>query len=255
MAQLTKSVSLTLNVPFYDGAVAGVATVPTQGREAYLDALEREVKAAAGDAAGAKVRMVRFVGGTAANMTLARWCRVMDDVRTSFPGSDVALLRFDVTPDLVNQKTAAYAFRYRALFNLVLERLDRKSVDEVRAVRDVLLAEKLDSFGIQVPASALEDASCVAHVLEVRPAYVLAASGPVRPEVAAALKEAGYAQRMDGFYCLHPRACQWFRPDPDEGIFGFGAGSTTKTDEDQFETVADTAMYTELAGLSGQIYR
>lgn len=178
-------VAIELNVPFYPGAVPGLAAVvPEVVRADYVAALAREVRAAAGDAAGAKVAQVVFVGGTAANMGLAAWCRLMDDLRVSFPGAEVARLRFDVAPELVDAKTAQYAFRYRALFNLVLEGADGCASDaawEARLetaarARDVLLAEKLDNFGFQLTARTLGEGALAAErlrgLVDLRPAYV-----------------------------------------------------------------------------------
>ena len=178
----------------------------------------------------------------------------------------MAFLRFDVAPDLVNQKTAAYAFKYKSLLNLVLGTVDETVAEQVAAAAEVLGRERIASWGVTLPSLPAKTSDetlgkAVDAILDCKPGFVRVADASGTADGAAGLPaqliehlvERGYTERMPGFYALLPRYQAWFA---DEGglEFGFGLGSVSVFPEGTMVTTQDPKAYIEKAGVASDIY-
>lgn len=273
-------VAITVNVPFAPGSVPGCGTVVEEGdRQAYLEALEREAVASRGDAQDRSVARLTFVGGTAANMRLDAWCRLMEKLRQSYRGVEMAFLRFDVAPDLVSQKTAAYAFKYKCLFDLVLGTMDGTAAGQVATAAEVLGRERIASWGVTLPplpadtsdegaegtGRTLPEAAVKAFdaILDCKPGFVRVDETDVTDDTGEAtglpaqlaeqLAERGYTERIPGFYALLPRYQAWFANEGGLEL-GFGLGSVSTFPEGTMVTTQDPKAYIRKAGVASDIY-
>lgn len=224
----------------------------------YFEAVEREVRSAAPDARDLRTVRVAFRDASPVNMTLAAWCRLVEELQAGYPGTNTARMLFDVGPALVNQKTVAYAFRFRSCFNLRVGALDAAVLDELARVRAEMDGERFSTFGVELPAGALgatreEAAGRLAGLAAVAPGYVRVTGGAPGEGAQAALAAAGFAPRGGGMFTGSPKYLAWFAAAPQ--VMGFGAGTVSRYGGEAFRTTDDVAAYTARAGLSMDIYR
>lgn len=249
-------------------------------RTAYIDALRREVRSAADDESGAEIVRVSLVGCTAATVTLAGWVGLIDDLETSFPGTREARMRIDVSPELLDTKTCAYASRYRLVINLLIDSVlsSCRCADGALDVDDTLARaislmtrEHISNWGVQlcadhVTASDATDArvtesECVEAIMrETRPGYVRFAdvdtpdAGACPPDnLSRAFDETGYAPCGGGLYARKPLYAAFFSHEPN--VMGFGLGARTSFRGARFTTTDDLDLYLNHAGTSADIYR
>lgn len=275
-----QSLALTVLVPFdADSAAyttypeAPVMPVPPEQQSDYLAALKREVLLTKDFVWETRVTHLIFAGGTAANMTLAYWCGLMDTFAEYYPGSPEALIRFDVPPSLISSKTVQYAVKYHTLMNIRLNALAApKDTWDADAEKDVLPGvfgffnrEHCVDWGFEVPvhpgAAFCPAAELASRVAELKPNYVrFFSAGAEKDSVslpsdfAPALEEIGYKELADGFFTKRTVMRKWFANGDASAKISFGLGGISGFDTCVRTTTSDLEEYLAHAGIDESIY-
>lgn len=244
------------------GSVTVPGSVPTASRDAYLAALAREVESAAGDAAGGKVIELVWDGCSPANMTLAAWCHLVELFQARFPEVNTARMLFSVPPELVNQKTVAYAFRFRSCFEVRLPALDEAALAALDRARVCMEGERFSTWGVSVARAALggedEARARVERLASVGAEFVHVTDAPGAESAEEAwaqiLAGAGFKQVAPGLYACSPKYVPWFSQAEGTAEMGFGLGAASCYAGTSFRVTSDADAYIAGAGLTMDIY-
>ena len=274
MPMASEKLSINVIVP------SAVCAASDDVRTAYIDALRREVRSAADDESGAEIVRVSLIGCTAATVTLAGWVGLIDDLEASFPGTREARMRIDISPELLDTKTCAYASRYRLVINLLMDGLlaschctdGALDVDNAlaRAI-SLMTREHISNWGMQLCANrpagsdvtdahATQRARVETIVRKTQPGYVRfvdvdAADADISlpDSLSRTLDDAGYAPCGGGLYARKPLYAAFFAHEPN--VMGFGLGAHTSFCGARFTTTDDLDLYLKHAGTAADIYR
>ena len=269
----TRSLSIVVRTPFEPDRFAGDAAAPisAEQRASYLQALRREVASGAEDALESRVSLVLFSGGTPANMTLATWCYLMDDIMACYKGVPTAHVRFDAEPRLINHKTAQYAHRWHSLFNMLVPDFADPAApwgredagDAIAEALEHMVYEKCAEWGVETTLPQADGAAAqkAADVLVARlgfykPGYIRLhrPDAALAPCIADALSSCGYRASKGGLFANHAKYASWFIENETDDVLGFGVGTLSRIGGVAFKTCGDVSLYCEQAGVSAAIY-